>query len=113
MVNLSRDGGVYIFDFGNGENGLDADRVTALHDALDEMDGLHGPAALATTAGGRFHSTGLDPALFAKTGHLVRSALTRPLSCPIRRRRLSLHCRAGLQLRELIDKPYKDRSFDQ
>lgn len=60
MIELRRDGDVFILHMDNGENRFNADSVQAIHAALDEVDAADGPKALLTTGEAKFYSNGLD-----------------------------------------------------
>ncbi|MFD4366254.1 enoyl-CoA hydratase-related protein [Rhodococcus sp. NPDC058521] len=65
MPYLERDGDVFILYLGNegetdNENRFHPDWVDAVHAELDKVESHEGPAALVTTATGKFYSNGLD-----------------------------------------------------
>ena len=60
MVELSRDGDVYLLDLGDGENRFTPLWLAELRDLLDEVAAAPAPRALVTTATGKFWSNGLD-----------------------------------------------------
>ncbi|MDG3008857.1 enoyl-CoA hydratase/isomerase family protein [Rhodococcus sp. D2-41] len=65
MPYLEREGDVFILYLGNrdevdNENRFHPDWITAVHAALDEVEAHEGPAALVTTATGKFYTNGLD-----------------------------------------------------
>ena len=60
MVELQRDGDVFVLNLGAGENRIDEALVSALEDALNTAEGHEGPAALVTTGTGKFFSNGLN-----------------------------------------------------
>lgn len=60
MIELRRDGDVFILHMDNGENRFNADSVQAIHAALDEVDAADGPKSLLTTGEAKFYSNGLD-----------------------------------------------------
>jgi enoyl-CoA hydratase/carnithine racemase len=63
MINLQRQGDVYVLDLGDGDNRFDGETVPALIAALDEVASTAaagGPLALVTTATGKIWSNGLD-----------------------------------------------------
>lgn len=60
MIDLSRDGDVFILRMQSGENRFNPDSLTAINRALDEVEGTPGAAALVTTGEGKFYSNGLD-----------------------------------------------------
>jgi enoyl-CoA hydratase/carnithine racemase len=57
---LDRQDGVFVLDLGDTENRFHPDWVAAVRAALDEVEKADGPAALVTTATGKFWSNGLD-----------------------------------------------------
>lgn len=76
MPYLDRDGDVFILNLGNegetdNENRFHPDWIDATHAALDEVEAHEGPAALVTTATGKFFTNGLDTTwIFANTDKL-------------------------------------------
>ncbi|MEE8164099.1 MAG: enoyl-CoA hydratase/isomerase family protein, partial [Myxococcota bacterium] len=60
MLDLSREGEVFVLRFDAPENRFRPDRVAAWHRALDEVQAAGSPAALVTTGTGKFYSNGLD-----------------------------------------------------
>ena len=65
MPYLDRDGEVFILYLGNegqtdSENRFHPDWMEEVHAKLDEVEASEGPAALVTTATGKFYSNGLD-----------------------------------------------------
>ena len=60
MLDLSREGEVFVLRFDAPENRFRPDRVAAWHKALDEVQAAGSPAALVTTGTGKFYSNGLD-----------------------------------------------------
>jgi enoyl-CoA hydratase/carnithine racemase len=62
VIDLKREGDVFVLRMDAGENRFHPDMVAAWHAALDEVEGAagQGPAALVTTGTGRFYSNGLD-----------------------------------------------------
>jgi enoyl-CoA hydratase/carnithine racemase len=62
MINLEREGDVYVLDLGDGDNRFDGETVPALIAALDEVAAAAagGPLALLTRATGKIWSNGLD-----------------------------------------------------
>ncbi|MFE7796085.1 enoyl-CoA hydratase-related protein [Nocardia sp. NPDC057440] len=95
MAYLSREGDVFVVYLGNegqtdNENRFHPDWIDEFHSLLDEVEASEGPAALVTTATGKFYSNGLDTDwLFGnldKThGYLdrVHSLYTRLLTFPM------------------------------
>ena len=60
MIDLTRDGDVWVLRMDDGENRFNAGSVAAIHAALDTVEQTEGPAALVTTGSGKFYSNGLD-----------------------------------------------------
>jgi len=61
MIDLRRDGSVFVLTMQAGENRLNRPFLDALNRALDTVEASSGPAALVTTGGQeKFYSTGLD-----------------------------------------------------
>ena len=60
MIELDRQGDVWVLRMDEGENRFNRTSVDALHAALDEVDAVDGPCALVTTGAGKFFSNGLD-----------------------------------------------------
>lgn len=60
MIELKREGDVFVLRMDAGENRFHPDFVTAVNDALTEVERAEGPKALVTTGAGKFYSNGLD-----------------------------------------------------
>jgi enoyl-CoA hydratase/carnithine racemase len=60
MIELSRDGEVFVLRWKAGENRFRDDAIAAWNRALDEVERAEGPKALVTTGEGKFFSNGLD-----------------------------------------------------
>ena len=60
MIDLRREGEVFVLRMDAGENRFHPDFVRAWNAALDEVEGAEGPKALVTTGSGKFYSNGLD-----------------------------------------------------
>jgi enoyl-CoA hydratase/carnithine racemase len=60
MIDLQREGEVFVLRLDEGENRFNATTVSAIHRALDEVEASTGPAALVVTGTGKFFSNGLD-----------------------------------------------------
>ena len=60
MIDLRREGDVFILQYEAPENRFRPDRVAAWNAALDEVEAAGTPAALVTTGTGKFYSNGLD-----------------------------------------------------
>jgi enoyl-CoA hydratase/carnithine racemase len=68
MIDLRRDGPVFVLAMNAGENRFNGDFIAAMHRALDEVEGAVGPTALVTTGSGKFYSNGLDLEWMAAQG---------------------------------------------
>lgn len=60
MIDLTRDGDVFVLAMRDGENRLSPAMLDALDEALTEVADTDGPRALVTTGADRFYSNGLD-----------------------------------------------------
>jgi len=60
MLELRREGPVFVLVWNDGENRFRDDSLRAWNLALDEVDAAEGPKALVTTGTGKFFSNGLD-----------------------------------------------------
>jgi enoyl-CoA hydratase/carnithine racemase len=60
MIELKREGAVFVLRMDDGENRFRDDSVAAWNAALDEVERAEGPKALVTTGTGKFYSNGLD-----------------------------------------------------
>jgi enoyl-CoA hydratase/carnithine racemase len=60
MIDLSREGEVFVLRMDAGENRFTSEMVPALNRALDEVERTEGPKALVTVGSGKFYSNGLD-----------------------------------------------------
>ncbi|POM24012.1 Carnitinyl-CoA dehydratase [Actinomadura rubteroloni] len=60
MIDLQRDGAVFVLRFDHGENRFHPDFLAAAQSALDEVEKAEGPRALVTVGTGKFYSNGLD-----------------------------------------------------
>jgi len=60
MIDLEKDGDVFVLHMCAGENRFNRTFLDALVAALDEVEKSEGPAALVTTGEGKFDSNGLD-----------------------------------------------------
>lgn len=80
MLDLTRDGPVFVLRLDHGENRYDPPLLDEINKALDEIEGTEAPAALVTTGTGKFYSNGLDVAYMsglqpAEVGDYVRSVM--------------------------------------
>ena len=60
MIDLSRDGEVFVLRLDHGENRFGPELIEGWNQALDEVEKADGPKALVTTGTGKFYSNGLD-----------------------------------------------------
>ena len=60
MIDLQRDGDVFVLRLDDGENRLSPANLDAIGDALHEVEEAEGPKALVTAGTGKFFSNGLD-----------------------------------------------------
>lgn len=60
MIDLSRDGDVFVLRMDHGENRFSPDMLEALQGALTTVADTEGPRALVTTGTGKFFTNGLD-----------------------------------------------------
>lgn len=60
MIDLTREGDVFVLRFDVPENRFRPDNLIAWNAALDEVEAAGNPAALVTTGTGKFYSNGLD-----------------------------------------------------
>jgi len=68
MIELKRDGDVFVLHMRDGENRFNDRFLAAFTEALDEVEASTGPAALVTTGEGKFYSNGLDLAWLGGDG---------------------------------------------
>lgn len=60
MIELERQGDVFVLTLNAGENRFSPDVVDGVNQKLDEVEKADGPKALVTTGSGKFFSNGLD-----------------------------------------------------
>lgn len=60
MIDLQRDGDVFVLRFDDNENRFSPGFLDAVDDALDTVGKTEGPRALVTVGTGKFYSNGLD-----------------------------------------------------
>ena len=60
MIDLKREGDVFVLRLDAGENRFNSEMISAWNHALDEVEAAEGPKALVTTGTGKFYSNGLD-----------------------------------------------------
>jgi enoyl-CoA hydratase/carnithine racemase len=68
VIDLQKDGDVFVLRMRDGENRFNDRFVDAFQRALDEVEASTGAAALVTTGSGKFYSNGLDLAWFGGEG---------------------------------------------
>lgn len=73
MVNVRKEGDIFILTMRSGENRLNRIFIEAMNQALDKVENSSGPAALITTGGEeKFYSNGLDLVWLAGDGEKER-----------------------------------------
>jgi Delta3-Delta2-enoyl-CoA isomerase len=60
MIELDRDGDVFILRMSEGENRFNQEWLDAVNTALDRVETSSGPGALVTSGAGKFYTNGLD-----------------------------------------------------
>jgi len=60
MIELDRDGSVWVLRMRSGENRFSPDLLAAVNDALDQVEASDGPRALVTSGDAKFYSNGMD-----------------------------------------------------
>jgi len=60
LIELDRDGDVFVLRMRSGENRFSLDWLAAVSSALDQVEATDGPIALVTTGEGKFYSNGMD-----------------------------------------------------
>ncbi len=60
MIELDRDGSVFVLRMQGGENRFSLDWLDEVNAALDRVQATAGPVALVTTGEGKFYSNGMD-----------------------------------------------------
>ncbi len=60
MIELDRDGSVFVLRMHGGENRFSLAWLDAVNVALDRVQATEGPVALVTTGAGKFYSNGMD-----------------------------------------------------
>ncbi|HVN87388.1 MAG TPA: enoyl-CoA hydratase-related protein [Candidatus Binatia bacterium] len=68
LIDLRRDGNVFVLRMQSGENRFNGPFLTALNEALDTVERSSGPAALVTVGQDKFYSNGLDLAWMSGEG---------------------------------------------
>ena len=75
MIDLTREGSVFILRFDASENRFRPDSLAAWNEALNEVEAAGSPAALVTTGTGKFYSNGLDLEwLLGQTDETIRAS---------------------------------------
>lgn len=75
MIDLERDGPVWVIRMRNDENRFNDELVAELHEALDAVEAADAHAALVTIGEGRFYSNGLDLEWMASAGERAGQCL--------------------------------------
>jgi Delta3-Delta2-enoyl-CoA isomerase len=75
VIDLSRDGSVWVLRLTAGENRFSLDLLADLEAALDQVAATDGPCALVTTGDGKFYSNGLDLDWLLTAGDLAAGYL--------------------------------------
>ena len=90
MIELDRDGSVFVLRMRGGENRFSLDWLDEVNAALDRVQATAGPVALVTTGEGKFYSNGMDLDWLAtapdRAGEYLRAIyrlLGRVLSFPV------------------------------
>jgi enoyl-CoA hydratase/carnithine racemase len=60
LIELDRDGSVFVLRMQSGENRFGPDFLDQVNAALDQVQAAEGPVALVTTGEGKFYSNGMD-----------------------------------------------------
>jgi enoyl-CoA hydratase/carnithine racemase len=68
MMQLQREGEVFVLRMSGGENRFNPEFIGGFNAALDEVEAHPGPSALVTTGDGKFYSNGLDLAWMGTDG---------------------------------------------
>lgn len=76
MIELDRDGSVWVLRMRAGENRFSPDWLDAVNAALDQVEAADGPRALVTAGDGKFYSNGLDLDWLAGAGERAGENLT-------------------------------------
>jgi len=71
MIDLRREGSVFVLTMSSGENRFHGSFLAAFDAALDEVEAAGSPAALVTTGVEKFYSNGLDLEWLAEGGAAV------------------------------------------
>lgn len=60
MIELHRDGDLFLLDLGEGDHRFNPDSVARIHELLDQVERAPAPRALVTVASGKIWHNGLD-----------------------------------------------------
>jgi enoyl-CoA hydratase/carnithine racemase len=89
LIELDRDGDVFVLRMRAGENRFSLEWLAAVSSALDQVQATDGPIALVTTGEGKFYSNGMDldwlasaPARAGEYLRMIYRVLGRVLSFP-------------------------------
>jgi enoyl-CoA hydratase/carnithine racemase len=89
LIELDRDGDVFVLRMRAGENRFSLEWLDAVSSALDQVQAADGPIALVTTGEGKFYSNGMDldwlasaPARAGEYLRMIYRVLGRVLSFP-------------------------------
>jgi len=89
VIELDKDGSVFVLRMRSGENRFGPQWLAGVNDALDRVEATEGPCALVTTGEGKFYSNGMDldwlatvPGQAADYLHAIYRLLGRVLSFP-------------------------------
>jgi Delta3-Delta2-enoyl-CoA isomerase len=89
LIELDRDGDVFVLRMRSGENRFSLDWLDSVSAALDQVAATDGPIALVTTGEGKFYSNGMDldwlataPARAGEYLRMIYRVLGRVLSFP-------------------------------
>jgi Delta3-Delta2-enoyl-CoA isomerase len=89
LIELDRDGDVFVLRMRSGENRFSLDWLDSVSAALDQVAAADGPIALVTTGEGKFYSNGMDldwlataPARAGEYLRMIYRVLGRVLSFP-------------------------------
>jgi enoyl-CoA hydratase/carnithine racemase len=75
MIDLDRQGNVFVLQMRGGENRFTTAFLDAFEAALEQIEKTQGPAALVTTGEGKFYSNGLDMPTLAAAGKAGRDGV--------------------------------------
>jgi enoyl-CoA hydratase/carnithine racemase len=75
VIDLDRQGNVFVLQMRGGENRFTSAFLDAFEAALEQIEKTSGPAALVTTGEGKFYSNGLDMPTLAAAGKAGREGV--------------------------------------